>query len=277
MTHRHHEEQGFALLIVLFALALLALLVGAIGVKGRSEARIAGNLRGAAVAEAATDAAVAQAMFHVLDSMEGHWWADGSLHRVMLSGGIRAAVRIDSQAGKVNPNTASAALLTALLQAVGADSATAAGIAAAIIDWRSPDAQGAAGGKAPAYRMAGRDYGPPGAPFQSLDEVRLVLGMTPALLARLRPHLSLYRDRNPDPVAADPVVARALVAVTGQTVAPGVSADESVVRVTAAATGPDGARFIRQTVMRTGARRQGDPPFQVMTWTELPADAAEAP
>jgi general secretion pathway protein K len=271
------SQPGFALLIVLFALALLALLVGTIGVTGRGEAQLAGNLRAAAQAEAAADGAIEQAAFHVLDSAAGHWWADGTVHRLTLTGGGVAAVRIDSEAGKVNPNRASAGLLAALMQAVGIDSLTAATIAANILDWRTPDAQGAASGQAPAYRQAGRDYIPPAAPFQSLDEVGMVLGMTPALLGQLRPHLSLYRDRDPDPLAADKVVAQAIATVTGQAVTPGFSTDESVVRITAAAETPGGARFIRQAVLRIDPRAQGGRPFQVMTWITLPTDDTAAP
>jgi general secretion pathway protein K len=270
------SQRGFALLIVLFALALLALLVGTIGATGRGEAQLAGNLRAAAQAEAAADGAIERAAFHVLDSAAGHWWADGTVHRLTPADGGVATVRIDSEAGKVNPNRASAALLAALIQAVGADSLTAATIAANIVDWRTPDPQGAMSGLAPAYRQAGRDYVPPAAPFQSVDEVGLVLGMTPALLARLRPHLSLYRDRDPDPLAADPVVAQAIASVTGEAVTPGFSTDESVVRITAAAETPGGARFIRQAVLRIDPRAQGGRPFQVMTWVALPADAAAA-
>ena len=268
--------RGFALLIVLFALALMALLVGAVGAIGRGEAQLAGNLRAAAVAEAAADGAIEQAAFHVLDSAAGHWWADGAVHRFTLDGGGAAAVRIDTEAGKVNPNRASPALLAALMQAVGADGLSASRIAANILDWRAPDVQGTGSGQASAYRQAGLDYVPPGAPFQSLDELGLVLGMTPALLARLRPHLTLYRDRDPDPLAADAVVAQAIAAVSGQTVTPGVSTDTGAVRITAAVTMPGGARFIRQAVVRIDPRGQGARPFQVMTWVALPADDAAA-
>ena len=267
---RPRSQRGFALVMVLVALALLAVLVGAIAAGGRGEARLAANLRAGAMAEAAADGAVQQAAFHLLAAGAAHWPADGAVRRILV-GGVPVAVRVSNEAGKVNPNLASPALMTALLQAVGADSGRAAAIASAIRAWRTPDAADAA-----PYVAAGRDYGPPGAKLQSLDELALVADMTPALLARLLPHLSLARDRPPDPAAADPVVARALAAIAGpQAAAPppsGASVDLSVVRVVAVALGPGGARFVRDAVLRLAPGR-ADAPLSIMTWDAPPIDA----
>ena len=264
-------ESGFALLIVLFALVLLALLVGAVVAAGRGEAQLASNLRAGAIAEAAADGAVQQAIFHLLDASRGHWAADGAVHRLQL-GGAAVDVRIESEAGKVNPNTAPPSLLQALLQAVGVDSSRATAIAAAIIDWRSGESPGSGAQATAAYRAAGRDYGPPGEPLQSLDELGRVLGMTPAVLERLRPHLSLDLDQTPDPATADPVVAQALAAASGQSPQSEVNADASVVRITASASGPGHARFVRRAVVRLDPA-QPDQPFRVMDWTAIAADA----
>ena len=258
------RQRGFALLIVLAALALLALLVGAVAAAGRGEAQLAGNLRDGAAAEEAADGAVQEAAFHVLDRTRAHWPADGAERRIMV-GGVPVSVRISNEAGKINPNLAPPALLAGLLQAVGADPGRAATIAAAIVAWRTP-------GQAAAtpYVAAGRDYGPPGAKLQSLDELRFVLGMTPELLARLLPHLSLARDRPPDPAVADPVVAQAIATATGQPAVPtGIGQDESVVRIIATAEGPARARFTRAAVLRLDPGRP-QMPLRIESWTAPP-------
>lgn len=54
-----------------------------------------------------------------------------------------------------------------------------------------------------------------GAPFESIAELRLVPGIGPGLLASLAPHLSLYRDGDPEVAAADPVVREAIRALAG--------------------------------------------------------------
>ena len=61
------------------------------------------------------------------------------------------------------------------------------------------------GAKAAQYRAAGMTYGPPGRPFENLDELGYVLGMTKPLLAALKPHLTLWSTSDPDPAAADAV------------------------------------------------------------------------
>lgn len=253
-------ERGFALLLVLWATVLLAFLATQVVSVGRVEARLALNIRLAAVAEAAADGAVEEAAYHLVDTGAGHWAADG-LVRTLGRPGAAVRVRLDSEAGKVNPNTASPALLTALLTAAGADTSTAAAVAAAMVAWRYPAARG--GALAPAYQAAGRDYAPPGARFQSLDEIGLVLGMTPALLERLRPNLSLFHDGDPDLSQGTPAVRAALQALG--VAAGGEQPDDRAVTVTATAAGQDGTRFTRRAVVVIGAGRNGSL-FQVVDW-----------
>ena len=200
------QEGGFALLIVLLTVMLLSLFATRLTGQARVEVQLAQNLRSAAQAEAAADAAIHTAIFHLLDSPERRWAADGAL-RTLETVGSPAVVRIVSLGGKVNPNTVSPALFQALLQEIGVDERTAMAISAAVADWRVPTTVPRPfGAKLPQYRAAGRDYGPPGEPFQSLDELGLVLGMTPPLMQQLRPYMSLFTATEPDPRLADPVV-----------------------------------------------------------------------
>jgi general secretion pathway protein K len=102
---------------------------------------------------------------------------------------------------------------------------------------------------------------PPGQPFESLDEIGLVLGVTPALLACLRPRLSLYRDTDPDPNAVDPAVRRALTETLGSP--PPITdaaVDESVVTISVVATGREGARAVRQATLRMEAGQDASRP-----------------
>jgi general secretion pathway protein K len=253
------SERGFALLIVLWSLVLLAFLGSQMAVAGRSETQLAANLRNGAIAEAAADGAVHEALFHLLDSSNRHWRADGSSREVRFPN-ASVQLRIRSEAGKVNPNTASPELLQALLHAVGADQRSAASIAAAIAEWRFPDAQS----RASRYRAMGHDYAPPGAPFETIGELGLVLGMTPELLARLSPHLSLYHDGEPDPAAADAVVLQAMREL-GTLPSSAGTADESVVAIIATADGTNGTRFVRRTVVRLGGPDRGRP-YRILTW-----------
>ena len=261
------RESGFALLIVLWSLVLITLIVTQVTAAGRSEALLTVNLRRAAALRAETDGAVNLAIFNLLDPASG-WTADGSTHRTRLADGT-VAIRITDEFGKINPSLASPAVLSALLRAVGEGADQSDELAANIVQWRYPTADDAASGaKAQRYRAAGKDYAPPNASFQSIGEVGLVLGITPELLARLSPHLTLYTDTDPDARRADPVVARAL-ALAGTAPPTGPLPPARVVTVVAAAVADTGARFTRQAVVSLGADRAGRP-FRIVAWQTPP-------
>ena len=264
VDRRVTDERGFALLIVLWSLVLLAFLGSQLAVAGRGEAQLAGNLRGNAVVEAAADGAVHEALFHLLDSSNRHWRAGGPVRVIRLPKAV-VQLQITSEAGKVNPNFAEPALLEALLHGVGADQRSAMAIAAAIVEWRFPGAPDTSAAGALQYRAAGRNYSPPGAPFETIQELGLVLGMTPELLAALTPHLSLYYNASPDPAVADPVV---LQAMRDSATSGADAGAESVVTVTAAASGENASRFVRRAVLRLGGPDQNRA-YQILSWSAV--------
>lgn len=265
------RQGGFALLLVLWALVLITLLATQVGAAGCSEATLALNLRRAAAVQAATDGAIEATAFHLLDAPAARWAADGTPHELRLPGAA-VTLRVTDEAGKVDPNTASPALMAALLRGVGASPAQAAALAGRIGQWIFPT--GDTGPDAPQnapYRAAGLAYGPPGAPFESVDELGEVLGMTPALLAALRPHVTVYAQGNLDPAFADPVVQRAARAAgMGEgagPAAPGQQQGLRTVTVTALGVGAGGARSARQAVLRIGAHRGAF--LRILAWETL--------
>src|SRR6516165_2246109 len=106
-------QRGFALLIVLWTLALLALLGTQLMTAARQDTQLARNLLDAAALQAAANGAVQQAVFATLDTSNRHWNADG-ITRTIRVGRFPVAVRVDNEAEKINPNVASLALLQAL-------------------------------------------------------------------------------------------------------------------------------------------------------------------
>jgi len=263
--NRQHQasgvESGFALLIVLWTLVPIALLFLMLAAGARSDAQLTANLRSAAELEAAADGAIHSALFDLLQR--------GAASRigppiVMRLAGADVLVEVRNEAGLVNPNTASPDLLSALLVRLGAGSAQADSVAGAIADWRAPGRRSARNGvKASQYQAAGLNYGPPGAPFESLSELGDVLGMTPALLQALAPHLTLYSDGDPAPALADPVV-RAALRDLGHSAAAS-EAEARVVRITATAQRSSTARVTRRAIIQIGPspNRRG---WRVLVW-----------
>ncbi len=260
------RERGFALLIVLWTLVLVALIVSHMVAAARQETRLAANLRTGAELGAVADGGVHEAIFHVLDKSAAHWAADGLVHR-SANRQVSLDIRVRSEAGKVNLNTAPLDLLSALLRETGLDRAAADGIAVAIVAWRARPGQ--APSMAAAYRQAGREYEPPNAPFESVRELEDVLGVTPAILGKVAPYLTIYHDGNVNLAAADPIVQRAVEDVYGAIPAPGrAEPDESVIHVSVVASlGP--ARAGREAIIRLGPA-PGGRLYQVMTWNVAP-------
>jgi general secretion pathway protein K len=175
----------------------------------------------------------------------------------LVIGNSRIVLRLENEAARINPNFASRAILEGLLRATGSDAATAKQLATAIAEWIDTAAAGRSAEEVAAdYWEAGLDYRPPGQPMETLDELARVLGMTPAVIAAIRPHLTLYGPQVPDVVAADTVVAAALEFVRQrpggrrQNVPRGRRGVVTTVRINATAHGPENAEITRTAVIR---------------------------
>jgi general secretion pathway protein K len=179
---------------------------------GRTAIRIAGYLVANAVTQAAADGAIFEAIFNQSDPQpQQRWPADGNA-RALLVGNVRVLARLEDEAWWMNPNSASPTLVEALLRATGSDPETAHRLVNAISEWVGstpiPRPQNVV--NLADYRAAGLDYGPPGGPLETLDELGRVLGITPAILAAIRPHLTLYGPPEPSVATIDPFVQIAL-------------------------------------------------------------------
>jgi general secretion pathway protein K len=268
----NRRERGFALLIVLWSAALLALLGTQLTSAGRTELQVAANIRTAAKIEVLADGLVYATIFRLMNDSPVQRAVDGLDHGAAVPGG-RGVVRVTSLAGKINPNTASEELLAALVRQVGVPAERAASLAAAIADWRTPGQQSRPGGaKAAQYRDAGLPYTPPGAPFQAVDELQLVLGMTPELFVRLAPHMSVFYPGDPVWAAADSVVAAVLKAtdsVNATIPAEGLDNDGVYAEIAARVTGEDGTAFTRRVIAWVGhGSLRGR--YRVLSW-DVPA------
>jgi general secretion pathway protein K len=262
------RERGFALLIVLWTVGLIALAVTRVVAASRSEAQIAGNMHVAAVAEATADGAIHQATFRLL---AGDWRADRLPHLVRIGGGL-AEVRVENLAGRVNPNMVPLAVMRQVLVGLGASPDQAAGIAEAMQDWRTPGEDPLPlGAKAPQYRAAGLAYVPTGRPFRSVEEIGLVLGMTPALLAALAPHVSVFMEGETDPTLADPLLARAIAAADIPLAPAPVQPDSTrpvlIVEIIAYTLDRGRSIFTRRAIVRFAAVSRSNPvPWRILAW-----------
>ena len=290
------RRAGFALIVVLWFLVLIAAIGTYLMANARTETAIARNIRSSASAEALADAGIAQTVFNLDDVISSNRWKlDGAPHRLKLSGG-ELTIRVSDETAKINPNHASSALMTALFEAVGVDGTRARRLSEAVADWVGPPRPQRSAGVDDPYQSAGLSYGPPHAPIETLDELQLVAGMTPELFALVRPYLTIYtQEDEPDEKNASPVVRRALLLVAksppedaesqqalgevdrdpsvdsagpdtpaSPTTPQANKASESVVEVTVTARSDDGGTFIRHAVLRLKA--DGPKGYAALEW-----------
>lgn len=208
-----HRVRGAALLLVLWLIVLLTALVGGFALLARVEGLQGRALTRGLVADNAARAGVEYALTRVaLSDPRRQWRADGRPYPWRF-GDAEVEVRLVDEGGKLDLNQADVPLLGALLRAVGVEQPQADRLAAAIADWRDTDqlTQPAGGGEDPDYASAGLPYGAKDAEFESIAELQQVLGFTPAIYARIEPHVTVFSARaRPDPAFASAEVLDAL-------------------------------------------------------------------
>jgi len=267
------RDSGFVLLMVLWAFVLLGLIATQLAAGGRSEVEIARNIAANAAADAAAEGAIYQAIFNLLATPDnGRWPLDRAPHPLDV-GSSRVIVRLENEAARINPNTAAPALVEALLRVTGSDPDTAHQLAEAIAEWvgTAPVVRPASALFAE-YQAAGLDYGPPGSALQTMGELSRVRGMSAAVLARLRPHLTLFGPATPDQHQGDPAVAAALViaaqmpTAAGTQVPPPMPPGDGVqlARIVVVAQGPANAIVIQTAIAQIGASLPGG--YSMLNW-----------
>ena len=206
--------RGAALLLVLWLIALLTALIGAFALTAKIEGLQGRVLHRGVIAGEAARAGVEYALVRVADpDPRRQWRPDGRPYRWQF-GDVQLDVAMVDENGKIDLNQADATLLSSLFQQVGGlAQADAARLASAVLDWRDPDllTQPEGGAEDPDYEAAERHYGAKDAPFESVAELEQVLGMTPALYAKVAPDLTVFSGRTrPDPAFASAGVLQAM-------------------------------------------------------------------
>ncbi len=209
----YSSQQGFVLVAVLWLLAALAALATIFSVYLSSSARALALNDTAVQAQALVSAGVELAAYRLQLAGEDARPAQGAF-RVRLNG-AEISVSFVSEAARVDLNAAPKELLAGLLSVLGANEDEAKEGTDRIIAWRTKPAQDAAGNEDALYQAAGRAYPPRQAPFAHVDELGLVLGLTPALVERALPFVTVFSGATGvDVLIAPPEVIAALPGMT---------------------------------------------------------------
>jgi general secretion pathway protein K len=211
---------------VLWGLALLTAVSTSLLWAGSMSYRLAHNGLELAGVDALVEAGVNVAVDGLLDPRpDRRWRSDGRLYTFEFNG-TPIQIRIQDELGKIDLNQADAPLLVSLIQSAGLDANAAGDLVDKIIDWRTATPlKHLNGAKAQDYTARQSAYRPRNGPFQSVDELLLVMDMPPELFRRIEPALTVYSGRQfVDPQVAPRDVMRALPGMTPETVEAALSA-----------------------------------------------------
>jgi general secretion pathway protein K len=205
-------QRGVAFIVVLWLLALLAILLGSFALLARSESLQARHYYDATRARYAAEAGIAYAAYALAIPDQAQRWLPDGRSYVVAFDEAELEIRITDESGKLDLNAADISMLSAFFIAMGLELLEADALAAAIIDWRDPDDLLTLGGaEAGEYASAGRDYGPTNMPFVMVSELQQVLGMSYQLFERVAGLLTVYSGQPlPNPAFAPAELLQAL-------------------------------------------------------------------
>ncbi len=283
----HSKQQGVALLLVLWAITLLAILLGGYAALARTEGLQARYEFAEAQAHYAAEAGLMQAVYGLQDPIaKRRWVGDGRTYTFHYDNATIAISAID-EGGKVDINAASPEVLEGLFHAAGLDPAKAQTLADHVVDWRNPSGlQGEGDSQSAEYLAAGRDYGPRHGPFASIEELQMVLGMTPSLYKQIAPVITIWAGSgSPDP---DTAPALALSAIPGMTpeqqqaiqAARHKNANDPTLvlnngtthSIRSEATLADGTHALMRATIRLQTGQPNAQPYTVLRWQEGKAE-----
>ena len=187
-------EKGIVLVLVLWALVLLMVIVSAVSSSVHTESTLAHHQLDQTRFRALADAAFYYGAARGYDrDVEMNWRTDGTSYEWRFNE-VDMEIRLLKEAQRLDLNQVNAQQLNLLLEALEVDPDRQGSIIDAILDWRDEDSlHRLNGAEDDDYHEAGLPYGAKDAPFTTVDELGLVLGIDAELKARLLPYLMVSR------------------------------------------------------------------------------------
>lgn len=185
------SEDGWALVSVLYVVAMLAMMAAAVQTLLLTSAQLDKRVWDTTRIDAVLDAAVLRAVAGVGDARSSARWRVNGDEEYFVYAGMDVTVRIQDQLGLIDLNAADGSMLTRLFQSVELSEENAKALTERILDWRGK-ASDENEARDTDYKTSGRPCRPRHGAFQSVGELQLVMGMTPALYERLAPALTVY-------------------------------------------------------------------------------------
>ena len=190
------KQQGYALVAVLWAVTLLMIMAASFSLTLRRSSGVLEAAVARAQGIALANAALNYTLLRLAISDPVLQWHGGGVHTLNLPGGA-VRVRLFDEAGKIDINSAQYETLSHILGPLLGNTEQGSALASAIVDWRdTDDVKLQNGAEATEYLFEKTGYVPTNRAFQSVEELQMVLGMTPELYKTLEPLLTIYSGQD---------------------------------------------------------------------------------
>lgn len=298
-------EQGFALLLVIWVLALIAVLAAIVAADSSGEAVIARNRLDRAQARALADSGVTLGILRLFDPKPAtRWPADGRAQHLRYAGGS-ITVSLQDEGGKIDLNRAPLDLIGGLAAELRIEPKARSALLSGIEARRRAFAAERRAAPPPPrgriyFRVRTHYANIADQAFADISELRLLPGVSRDAYERLRPYVTVYSQRPTiNPLTASRTTLLAVPGISPQDVEfylqardqtassiekPALSgvdryvqvAPLRVVTITARAVTAAGAVFTRQAVVSISGNLPSGP-YQILSWRQARQSIGAAP
>ncbi|MBT8124463.1 MAG: general secretion pathway protein GspK [Gammaproteobacteria bacterium] len=269
------SSKGFALITVLWITAFLAVIAGSVSYQARASLGLASNVVASFKTKHAAEGALLLTVDKLIkrDELQGYVLKNPNFNYELDN--LTISVEVADESGKVDLNLASVDLIKSLFVAVGVNEKVSSSIADAIADWRDQDnLKRADGAEDQDYAANGLLYEAKDDEFDSIDELSLVLGVTPEIFNRVKPHITVYaQDIGVNTTLASVVVKNAVQNIIGTSNSDEASSDYIsstgglIYTLRAKATDPSGLSTVITSIVRL-QRGNIFEPFAILGWKQ---------
>lgn len=265
------SERAFVLISAIWIAGLLAVMASAFAINLRVQILSGANVVQSAKAEFIADGLVNLTAWKLVGQKEPdpNMPRDGRSWTCLWNDAAIVQLAVQDQGGLIDLNAASEELLLQIVEKSGLPENKAQPLVKAILDYRDSDSEASDGGSEP-ETYPGVSFGPKNGPFQAVEEIDQIPGMSGELYDRLAPFLtvqSLQPGFDPQlmpaqmkkllEINADGTVPTAFQPFVAQSQS-GIFGIDATVRL------QNGTVFQRHAIV--AITREENRPFTVMTW-----------